>query len=199
MTQSASSKTKHRRAPSFRDVANILEKDACVLCSMLKRFHSACVQEADVNHLRTLCDFHLWAIAGSAGAEAAARILLRLLLLDQQELLPDPDARCSVCERVEKEELRCSDELLLLLRNDPDFQNWIQDHGAVCIPHARRLLNLIPAQDRHVVLTLVGRAAERLKSELRAIADNPRNRRTSIVLSQAAEFLKGRRGLVFKH
>lgn len=196
MTKNASSKSKHRRDPSFRDVANILEKDACVLCSMLKRFHSSCIQDADVDHIQALCDFHAWAIAGAADAGAAARILLRLILFDQQQ--PQAATGCSVCERVAEEETKHSDEFFLLLKHDPEFRNWMCDHGAVCIPHARRLLCRIPDQDRHIVLALVAQAAARLKNELREIADNTSSRRSSMVLSRAAEFLKGRRGLVLK-
>lgn len=194
MTKNVSSKSKHRRDVSYRDVANILEKNACVLCSMLKRFHASCIQNADVDHIRALCDFHAWAIAGAADAEAAARLLLRLILFDHQQ--PQAATGCSICEWVAEEETKHSDEFFLLFENDRQFQDWMHDHGAICLPHARRLLKRIPDQDRHVILTLVAQAAGKLKNELRAIADNPSSRRSSIVLSQAAEFLKGRRGLV---
>jgi hypothetical protein len=194
MARKVSSNSKRRRKPSFRDVANILEKDACVLCSMLKRFHASCIHDADVNHIQALCDFHAWAVVGAADTGEAARILLRLIPFDQQQ--PQAATGCSLCERVAEEEIKHSDEFFLLLKYDPEFRKWMREHGAVCMPHARGLIGRIPDQDRHVILALVAQAAGKLKNELRAIADNPSSRRSSIVLSQAAEFLKGRRGLV---
>lgn len=193
MTRNLSSRSRHRREPSFRDVANILESDACVLCSMLKRFHSSCIQDADADHIRALCDFHAWAIAGAADAGAAARILLRLILFDQQQ--PQVATGCSVCKRVADEETKHSEEFFFLFENDPEFQDWMRDHGTICMPHARRLLMRNPDGDRHAILSVVTQAAARLKNELQKIADNSSNRRSSSVLSQAAEFLKGRRGL----
>lgn len=177
-------------------VANILEKDACVLCSMLKRFHSSCIQDADADDIRALCDFHAWAIAENADSGAAARIFLRLIPFDQQQ--PQAATGCSVCKRVAEEETKHSDEFFLLLKHDPEFRNWMRDHGAVCMPHARRLISRIPDQDRHVVLALMAQAAARLKTELQEIADSASDGRSSMVLSRAAEFLKGRRGLVLE-
>jgi len=196
MTNSVSSRGKRHRAISFRDVANILENDSCVLCSMLKRFHSACIQDADANHIQALCDFHAWAIAGAADAAVAARILLRLLLLEKQQ--PQTIASCSICEQVAEEETKHSNEFLILLDKDSEFQDWMRDHGALCIPHARRLLKRVPERDRHVVLALVAQAARRMENELRSTADNANARRSSTILSQAAEFLKGRRGLAIE-
>lgn len=196
MTKNVSSRGKRHRAISFRDVAKILENDSCALCSMLKRFHSACIQDADVSHIQALCDFHAWAVAGAADAGTAARILLRLLLFEKQQ--PLPTERCSVCERVAEEENKHSEELLILLEADSEFQDWMRDHGTLCIPHARRLLRRISEQDRHVVLALVAQAARRLENELRTTADNPNSRRSSTVLSRAAEFLRGRRGLAIE-
>jgi hypothetical protein len=193
MTTNISSNSKRRRKPSFGDVANILEKDACVLCSMLKRFHASCMQDADVNHIQALCDFHAWAVAGAADTGAAARILLRLIVFDQQQ--PQAATGCSVCERVAEEETKRSDEFFLLLKGDPEFQDWMRDYGAICIPHARRLLMRSTDGDRHAVLSVMAQAAARLRNELQEIADNASKRRSSLVLSQAAEFLKGRRGL----
>lgn len=193
MTNTVSSKGKHRRSLSFRNVANILEEDSCVLCSMLRQFHIGCIQYPHADHIQALCDLHAWAIAEAADTGAAARILLRLLLLEQQQL--QASASCSVCECVAEEEINRSDQLILLLKKDPEFQEWIRDHGAVCIPHARKLLSRIPEWDRHVVLALVAKAAARLKYDLRQIADDADSRSSSLSLSQAAEFLKGRRGL----
>lgn len=181
------------REPSFKNVAHILEKNSCVLCSMLKSFHSACIQNADVNQVQNLCDFHAWTIAGAVDAEAAARILLRLV--EQRKLSPEQVAtRCSVCKQVAEEETKHFEEFVFLLKV-AEFQEWLRDHGALCMPHARRLLNRIPEMDHQVVITLVEQTAARLKTELRFAAENPGHRQSSTVLSRAAEYLKARRGL----
>lgn len=197
MNRGHMSERKRGREPTFRDVAHVLEKDACVLCSMLKRFHSACIQNADVKRVQALCDFHAWAIAGAGDMEEGARVFLRLL--DQTQFLQTSVTAtpCSICERVAEEEIECSRRFVDLL-DDSEFQTWLRGHGAVCIPHARRLLKRIPDGHQQFMINLIHRAAAKLRDELHSIADHPDNRHSPTVLSRAAEYLKGRRGLALK-
>jgi hypothetical protein len=180
---------------SFHDVAQMLEKEACVICSLLKRFQFSCIHDVVVENTRALCSFHAWAIAGGADAEVAARVFLQLL---QTKLTEEGRSAggCDICQKIKKEEdIRLGDFSTLL--KDLQFRNWLDDYGALCLPHAARLLRRVGEADRDVILALVEQTGQRLKDALAAIAtgDQAGSRRATSVLSRAAEHLEARRGL----
>jgi len=190
-------KARNTSGHSFREVVRILEKDACVLCSMVKRFQSTCIQNANAVHIQALCGFHAWAIAGVADTRSAARIFLQLL---ESTPLQEEDAsalRCSVCVQIAEEEARRSQEFVQLL-NDPEFLGWLRERGAMCIPHTRRLLKRVPEPNRPIVLKLFRDGAARLRNGLGSLAVEPEDWHLAALLSRAAEYLGGRRGLALK-
>ncbi len=190
-------KAHHCTDRSLREVAKIIEKDACVLCSMLKRFQSALIQNANTDDIDALCRFHLWAIAGTADTQVAARIFLQLLDSSRLQEQDPPVARCSVCDQIVEEEARCSEELVQLLRV-PEFLGWLREHGAMCIPHARRRLKILRDEDRTVLMAVVRDARARLRDRLNSGVNEPNDRRLPMLLSRVAEYLEGRRGLALK-
>lgn len=180
----------------FRDVAPILEKGACVLCSFLKGFQSSCIHGGDLRELRSLCSFHIWAVAGAADAHLAAEVFLQLL-----QSTPFPEAQpgtlgCDICQRIAREEVVRSDDFLRLLK-DSQFRDWLSDYGALCLPHTARLLCRVTPGERRTILSLAREAEARLRYELSAVVGKraPVTHRVSVLLSQAAEYLEGRRGL----
>ena len=101
---------------------------------------------------------------------------------------------CSVCQQIAEEEIKRSNDFILLLK-DPEFRAWLDRYGAVCIPHAARLLKRVPTGDQTVLTALLRNTASRLKEELRTSTGQPEDRRSALALSRAAEYLEGRRGL----
>ena len=178
----------------YRDVAPILEREACVLCSLLKRFQSSCVLSGKIVRVDRLCSFHIWAVAGGAESDRAARLFTQLL--DARELGEEKESeRCDICERIMQEEsLRCQDFVQLL--EDDEFRNWLVGQGALCLPHAARLLPRLSGPDRQLVLALLRKTRERLRDALGAmLTEAGTGQRAPVLLSRVAEFLKGRRGL----
>ncbi len=190
-------KARNGAEPSFKDVARLLEKGSCVLCSLLKRFQSACIQNASADRVQHLCSFHTWALAGAANTDVAAGIFLHVLELREMRLDIGGVPRCSLCEQIAEEEAERSNDFVLLLKN-AEFRAWLDRYGALCVPHASRLLKRVPTGDRAVLTSLVQNTAARLKGELRCCTGHPEDRRSASALSRAAEYLEGRRGLAIK-
>lgn len=180
----------------FHDVALMLEKEACVVCSLLKRFQFSCVHDVVVDNTRALCSFHAWAIAGGADAELAARVFLQLLQTKTLAEEASSAGGCDICQKIQKEEgIRLGD--LITLLKDVQFRNWLDDYGALCLPHAGRLLRRVGEAERGVIVALVQQTGQRLKDALSAVArgDQAGSQRATSVLSRAAEHLEARRGL----
>jgi len=188
--------TAKRKPIQFADVARVLEKSACVLCTLVKPFQTSCIQDVQVTETRSLCAFHTWAIAGTAATQSAAQIFLRLLDTRRIEEETQTNSGCSLCARIAQEELRRSQDFATLL-SDSEFRSWLDAYGALCLPHAKRLLQRVSPQNRAVVISMVDQTATRLKAALRPLADGPGARLGAVVLSHVAEYLESRRGLGF--
>lgn len=185
-----------RKPIQFAEVARVLEKSACVLCTLVKPFQTTRIQDVQITETPSLCAFHTWAIAGAAATQSAAQIFLRLLDTRGIEEETQKNSGCSLCADIAQEELRRARDFATLL-SDPEFRNWLDAYGALCLPHAKRLLQRVSPQNRAIVISLVDQTATRLKAALRPLADGARARLGAVVLSHVAEYLESRRGLGF--
>lgn len=172
------------------------QEGACQICAALRRFQSACVEGLQHPLPSTLCRLHTWLIARSSEASAAADMLLQMLghVLEEGSTV----LSCDMCEQIAKEEKRqfedFSQKLLV-----PTFPEWFRDHGELCFPHARKLFGHVPEEFRNVIVSVIQREIVALKNELSTLSHPARVGAPAHpgVLGRAAEYLVGKRGLVF--
>jgi len=180
----------------YRQITEALTPGACPLCVVLRDFQASCIRESDLQAIDALCNYHTWALAGVAQAESTASLFLRLLetaTLDCSTLQAKP---CGICQRVHDEESKRLDEFAEKLAHEK-FREWMNLRGAVCLPHAARLLPRLPGEQRQELANILERRMTELKRELvKLVRDaNSGERGHEGVLGRVAEVLAAQRNL----
>jgi hypothetical protein len=183
----------------YKQIAEALQPGACPLCAFLRDFQAACVRESDTREFEALCNFHTWALAGAAKAESAAKVFLRLLekvSLDGPALSATP---CAICQRIRGEESKRLGEFVERFANEK-FREWMSLRGAVCLPHAAKLLPRLSRELGRDLTEILVRRTEELKVELeKLLADTKSGHRGHEgILGRVAEILTAQRGLETK-
>jgi hypothetical protein len=180
----------------YTQITEALRPGACPLCAVLRDFQASCIRESDGRAIEALCNFHMWALAGAAKAESAARLFLGFL----EQITIDDSARpakpCGICQRMRAEESRRLDEFAERFAQDK-FREWMNLCGAVCLPHAIRLLPRLPQSLRQDLAGILSRRAAELKEELEKFLKDARSgqRGHEGILGRVAEALAAQRGL----
>jgi hypothetical protein len=184
-----------RKRARFENLSEALVEDACPVCSLLKEFQSSCLTELDRHEVNRLCGFHVWMVAKVAEARSAAALFLHLT----ERSLPQDSAgkECDVCDRVAQEERRCVKEFGDSL-DQPPFLHWLQQQGALCIPHGRKLLSEVSKRQTQeaIVLAMKNRKTE-LRRRLTDLLRRAESRQPTQagILGKVAEYLVAQRGL----
>jgi len=180
-----------------RKASDGIQEEPCKICRALKEFQSDYVDMLSRRMPRSLCNFHTWLVAKVAEAGIAAEVLLRML----EHALKDDSAGadCNLCTWLVREEARELGEFARDL-DKPEYLQRLRERGGLCIPHARKLFDLVPNGIRDEIALALQRQAAELKSELVALS---RNAKAGIathagLLGRAAEYLIANRGLDIK-
>jgi len=183
-----------RRGTRVKNLSDALVEDACPLCSVLKDFQTCHLNELDRHEVDRLCGFHVWMVAKLADARSAAAVFLRIIARPFPQ--ESPISACDACERIAQEERTRVKEFAASL-NNPQFMRWLRDHGALCLPHAQKILSEVPkTAQSDIVLALSRRRSEltqKLTELLRQAGDKLPTQPG--VLGRAAEYLVAQRGL----
>ena len=124
-----------------RKASDGIQEEPCKICRALKEFQSDYVDMLGRRMPRSLCNFHTWLVAKVAEAGVAAEVLLRML---EHALKDDSSgADCSLCAWIVQEEDRELGEFAQDL-NKPEYLQRLRERGGLCIPHARKLFDLVP-------------------------------------------------------
>jgi len=80
----------------------------------------------------------------------------------------------------------------------PTFRGWMQQNGVLCVRHARKLSEILPASLQQVVEGALERTNAALEKELKEFfAQTTKGTHTGAgVLGRAAEFLVAQRGVL---
>jgi len=176
----------------YDSVLQALGEPGCPICVLLKNLQTKLVQEGDITEFLYLCNAHAWAIAAVRKTESATRIFLSLL-----EHLPDtPRHECSICIRLEQEQILRTQELIAGLERKSVLE-WISKQGTVCLPHGVGLRSEAPAPVRKIIDQLLERRTSELKAALRHLLRDlsPESNQHSGLLGRAAEYLVSQRGV----
>ncbi len=180
-----------------RKASEGIQEEPCKICRALKEFQSDYVDMLGRRMPRSLCNFHTWLVAKVAEAGVAADVLLRML----EHALKDDStgADCSLCAWIVQEEDRELGEFAQDL-NKPEYLRRLRERGGLCIPHARKLFDLVPNGLRGEITLALQRQATELRRELVTLS---RNAKAGIathagLLGRAAEYLVANRGLDIK-
>ena len=182
-----------RRAP-VKNLSDALNEDGCPLCIVLKGFQACYLSELDRHEVNCLCGFHVWMVAKTAEARSAATLFLRLL---SNPLGQEATARtCDVCARIAQEEQHLIRELLANV-NRSDWEAWLRHHGALCRPHALRVLGQAPKTAQGAIHLALSRRRSELTQKLTDLLRHSDGNLPAQpgVLGRAAEYLTAQRGL----
>jgi hypothetical protein len=180
----------------YKNLSEAIRPGVCPLCAFLKDLQARCVRTVELESVESLCNFHTWAIAGAAPAEVAAELFLRLLNRSQIAQGPVSATACSICLRLAREEQALLDELIQKLANEK-FREWMLRQGALCFPHARKLVALLPETLRSAVQQILVREKVALTKDLEDLLRNADHgaKPHPGILGRAAESLAAQRGL----
>jgi hypothetical protein len=180
----------------YKQTTEALSPGVCPLCAVLRDFQASCTRESDGRAIEALCNFHLWALAGAAKAESAARLFLGFF----EKVTLDDSARPAktrgICQRMRDEESKRLDEFAERFAQDK-FREWMNLRGAVCLPHAIRLLPRLPQSLRQDLAGILSRRMKKLKEELEKLLGDAKagQRGHEGILGKVAETLTAQRGL----
>lgn len=183
-----------QKGTRVRNLSDALVEDACPVCSVLKDFQACYLTELDRLEVDCLCGFHVWMVAKTTEAGTAARIFLRQMEGAAQD--ESVKNTCGFCTRISEEERARLKEFAEDL-NRPEFRQWLRQRGELCLPHARKLLDMVPKRLHDEILTAVRKHGSELR---RKLSDLLRDRAADLpirggVLGRVAEYLVAQRGL----
>jgi hypothetical protein len=177
-------------------ISNIVAKGTCPICAALKEFQNYFAKNLRASECAHLCNLHAWVIANSAPAEAAAATFLESM---RNPLwipsMPSP-SDCDFCKRMEIEKQTRMTEIIEEL-DRPALRDWLHEHGMLCLPHGRELIQKMPEPLRRTVEETMSRKAQELEQELQEFLRLAKtgDRSGAGVLGRAAEYLVAQRGI----
>ena len=179
-----------------REIMEAAARGACPVCTVLRHRQTQLIEAAEIPRAAHLCNFHAWALARSAPAATAAAVFLQALGARKGEASHRAVKRCDFCNQLQEEEAGKLQALVEKMR-EPVFLDWMRAHGALCLRHARRVYETLPASERQVVVHLLARTASDLQHDLEEYAEHARQgiHAGGGVLGRAAEFLVSQRGI----
>jgi len=138
----------------------------------------------------------MWALAGAAKAELAARLFLGLLGKINLDESTRPAKACGICLRISEEESKRLDEFAERFAQER-FREWMSLRGAVCVPHAIKLLPRLSQDLRQELAGILSRRMKELKEELEKLLRDAKSgqRGHEGILGRVAETLAAQRGL----
>jgi hypothetical protein len=177
-------------------IPQALAKGHCPVCAILAEFQSHLLETADPAAMVRMCNYHAWALAKAAPADLAARVLLRLVERSPVSLGSSEASNCEFCEKIHREEATRMEEMANHFRRST-IRDWMNVQGSVCLMHANKLGEALPADLRDLLSHIVNRNRVELKQELTALLEHlTHGDRTGWgVLGRAAEFLTSQRGI----
>jgi hypothetical protein len=175
-----------------------LARGICPICTLMRSFQNAMVENAHRYPATRLCNFHAWSLAHASPAVDAVPIL-RAMLEEAQvrpasapmELHP-----CDWCVSIREHEDEKLAEYSRELKRD-NFCNWVTQYGTVCLFHGRRLVNMLPPSEAEMIRRMLATNKDELEKQLAAFEVRVRRGEAGGggILGHIAEFLVSQRGL----
>jgi hypothetical protein len=169
----------------------------CLICTALKKSQDSHIENLTCRAARWLCNTHIWLVAKLADSGVAADIFLHMLEHPLQSYFDNSE--CDLCLWTAKFEQTKIEELVRRLA-DPTFEGWFRQRGDLCLPHARKLLQVTSKEIRAGIILTIQRQTAELKGELIALSQTTTAGRPVHpgLLERVAEFLIAKRGFTLK-
>lgn len=173
-------------------IVQALEKGGCVICVFLKGFQSALLENVEPSSVKTLCNYHGWAMAAAVNGKRAAEAFIALL--QTAGLAHEPG--CYFCAEILDEEKLTLSELSQVLQEGDVFAR-LEQHRALCFVHGARLASTLPVELGNRILAIAERNRRQLISSLNSFLDQLArdSHAGGGTLGRAAELLFGYRGM----
>lgn len=178
-------------------IPQALAKGHCPVCTIVGDFQEQLIAGTQSCEVSGLCNYHAWAVAKAAPAEAAARLFLDLVESNTRDWqTPDPVDECSLCKSLDDHETRRLYEMVEQLKRAP-IRKWMKLQGTFCLGHARKLNAALPEELRDLILEITARSRAELTDALTSFLTHMRTGDGEGwgVLGRVAEFLTSQRGM----
>lgn len=180
---------------NYDSVLQLLSEPGCPICAFLKNMQTKLVQEGDVAELIRLCNAHAWAIAAVRETETAAEVFLSLL----ETRSTYASHECSICLRLEQEEILRTQELIAAL-DRRSVLLWIEKQGVLCLPHGLRIRSEAPIPVQKLIDDILDSRAAQLGAALRMLLNSSgSDTQRGGLLGRVAEYLVAQRGISLGH
>lgn len=182
-----------RKVKHYGSVLQVLNEAGCPICVLLKNLQAKLIQEEETTKFLHLCNTHAWAIAAVRKTESAARIFLSLLETRSRDA---QHQQCSVCLRLEQEQILRSQELIAAF-SEKSVREWLSERGTVCLPHGLELRAEAPDAVRQTIDHILETRTSELKCALRQLLADLSSESSwpSGLLGHVAEHLVSQRGV----
>lgn len=179
-------------------VVQALARGVCPICTLLRAFQNAMIDSPRGYPAPSLCNFHAWSLTGSSPAVEAVPILRSIL--EAAAATPTPAEMglrpCGWCEALrEHEEVRLAEFRCEMKR--VMFADGMRQYGTICLLHAHKLIQTLPASGAEIIRQIVANNQEGLERQLEAfeVRVQAGERGGGGVLGHVAEFLVSQRGI----
>lgn len=175
-----------------------LARGVCPICTLMRAFQNAMLEAPYRDPAASLCNFHIWSLAGVSPAVEAVRIFRSVL---EQSLVRQTSGvtelgSCDWCVALRQQEDEKLSEFSREMKHDT-FRSWITEYGTVCLFHGRKLLKNLSASEAEVMRQILARNQEDLERQLAEFDVKVRRgeKGSAGVLGHIAEFVVSQRGI----
>jgi hypothetical protein len=178
-------------------VAHALAKGVCPVCALVRVFQSELIDRLRPERVSKICNFHAWAIAGSAPATAVAEVFLSALGNQNGFSATNGEVpECDLCNVLRAHEAQRLREFANEMRGTR-FADWIEKYGTVCLFHGAELASLLDPEQAELVKKVMKNNERELRDILTIFLTKARQgtHAGAGVLGRVAEFLVAQRGI----
>lgn len=174
-----------------------LAKGVCPLCTLVRAFQNELIERLQPNGAAIVCNYHAWAIAGSAPAVSVAEVFLAMLRGANSSEIGRERMDCDLCWLIREHEFTRLQEFVREMQHGR-FAEWVEQYGTLCRYHGTALDSMLPPEHARIISKVMDNNRQQLEELLESFASKARSggHAGGGILGRAAEFLVAQRGLM---
>jgi hypothetical protein len=173
-----------------------LAKGICPICTLVRAFQNELIERLQPNGVATVCNYHAWAIAGSAPAVSVAEVFLAMLRGTNSSEIGREHTDCDLCWSIREHQFTRLQEFAREMQHGK-FAEWVEQYGTLCHYHGTALDSMLPPEHARIISNVMDNNRQQLEELLESFAEKARSgcHAGGGILGRAAEFLVAQRGL----